>query len=140
MVLSYLSYGYLLFLFTHKYAICAAKNKLIFCIFSATFLHSFCKATADYVLKDYKNVVRIFIYAPEEYKIRRLMEVYGDSREEAKHNIYRSDKARGAYYKHISGKEWGNKENYELIIDSSCGIEKTANTILEYVSNNAGNL
>ena len=32
------------------------------------------------------------------------------------------------------------KENYELIIDSSCGIEKTANTILEYVSNNAGNL
>lgn len=96
--------------------------------------------SADYVLKDYKNVVRIFIYAPEEYKIRRLMEVYGDSREEAKHNIYRSDKARGAYYKHISGKEWGNKENYELIIDSSCGIEKTANTILEYVSNNAGNL
>ena len=89
--------------------------------------------SADYVLKDYENVVRVFVHAPKEYRIRRVMEVYGDSREEAEINIYRSDKARGTYYEHISGREWGNKENYELIINSSCGNEISANTILEYI-------
>lgn len=93
--------------------------------------------SSDWVLKDYENVVRIFIHAPEEYRINRVMEAYGDSREEAEKSILRSDKARGAYYKHISGKVWGDKENYELVIDSSLGIEKTVNTIFEYVSNGA---
>lgn len=48
--------------------------------------------SADWVLKDYENMVRIFIHAPEEYRISRGMEVYGDSREEAKKNILRSDR------------------------------------------------
>ena len=65
---------------------------------------------ADYVLKDRDNLVRIFIHAPEEYRIGRVMEVYGDSREEAEDNIRRSDKARAAYYHHISGNRWGMRE------------------------------
>lgn len=91
--------------------------------------------SADYVLKNYDNVFRIFIHAPKEYRINRVMEVYGDSRKEAERNIRRSDKARGAYYRYISARQWGAKENYELIIDSSCGVERAADIILEYVSN-----
>lgn len=91
--------------------------------------------SADYVLKDFDNVFRIFIYAPKEYRIKRVMEVYGDSRKEAEKNIHRSDKARGTYYKHISGKTWGEKGNYELVIDSSCGIEKTVDSIIEQLGN-----
>lgn len=94
--------------------------------------------SADYVLKDYGNIFRIFIHASKEYRINRVMEVYGDSRKEAKRNVRRSDKARGAYYRHISGKQWGVKDNYELVIDSSCGIEKAVDTILEYLSNIEG--
>lgn len=51
---------------------------------------------ADHVLKGRNNVVRIFVHAPEEYRIGRVMEIYGDSFEEAKENIRRSDKARAA--------------------------------------------
>lgn len=86
---------------------------------------------ADFVLKDNEKVVRIFIQAPKEYRIGRVMEVYGDTREEAEKNIARSDKARAMYYKNISGLEWGNESNYELVIDSSCGTEKSAEEILE---------
>ena len=88
---------------------------------------------ADYVLKDLPNVVRIFIYASEEYKIKRVMEVDGDSYEEARHNIYRSDKAREAYYKNISGNEWGDRRQYNLMIDSSCGIEQSVECIVQYI-------
>lgn len=90
---------------------------------------------ADYVLRNYKDVVSIFIYAPEDYRIQRVMDVYGDSREEAGKNIRRSDEARAAYYRNISGKAWGDKENYSLLIDSSIGIERCAKTIYEYILN-----
>lgn len=48
--------------------------------------------------------MRVFIHAPEEYWIGRVMKVYGDTLSAAKRNIYRSDKARASYYRHISGK------------------------------------
>lgn len=87
---------------------------------------------ADYVLRDHKNVVRVFIYAPEDYRVKRVMEVYGDSIGEAKRNIHRSDEARAAYYKNISGKFWGERQNYDVLIDSSIGIENCAKTICDY--------
>lgn len=88
---------------------------------------------ADYVLQDYKNVVRVFISAPDEYRIKRVMEVYGDSEEKAQKFIKKSDTARASYYKNISGQEWGDSKNYNLCIDSSIGIDKTAEIIIAYL-------
>ncbi len=89
--------------------------------------------SADYVLRGYPNVVRIFIYAPESYREKKVMEMYGDSPEAAKKSIARSDAARGAYYKSVSGQEWGTPHGYELCIDSSVGEEKTADMICSYI-------
>ncbi len=91
---------------------------------------------ADFVLSDRKDVVRVFIHAPLEYRIGRVMEVYGDTRGEAERNIARADTARASYYKNISGLSWGSEENYELILDSSAGVEQTAETICEYIRKN----
>ena len=89
---------------------------------------------ADYVLRNYENVVRIFIYANEEYKISQVMKIYGDEYKQAKDNVRHSDESRAAYYKNISQNTWGARENYELLIDSSLGVDPTAETICEYVS------
>lgn len=88
---------------------------------------------ADYVLKDNPNVVRVFIHAPKEYRIGRVMEIYGDTREEAEQNIARSDKARAMYYKNISGLEWGDEKHYELVIDSSFGIKESMEKLLKAI-------
>ena len=90
---------------------------------------------ADYVLREYENVVRIFIYAPEEYKIKRVMELYGDNKDEAKKNVRRSDEARASYYNNISQLTWGDRRNYELMIDSSIGIDESVETICAYLKN-----
>ncbi len=87
---------------------------------------------ADHVLRDHKDIVRIFIYAPEEYRIGRVMEVYNDTREEAERNIRRSDSARAAYYQSISGRDWGNRHNYDLMLDSSAGVKQTADLIVQF--------
>ena len=89
---------------------------------------------ADYILKDYDNVVRIFIHAPQDYRIQRVMDVYGDTPKEARVNIERSDKARASYYEHISGTHWGDARNYELTVDSSDGVEKTTQFIVRYIT------
>ena len=88
---------------------------------------------ADYVLRDYEDVVRIFIYAPEAYKIQRVMEIYGDSADEAKENVRHSDVARASYYQNISEQTWGDRRNYQLMIDSSVGVERSVETICAYL-------
>lgn len=88
---------------------------------------------SDYVLREYPNVVRIFIYASKQFKIQRVMEVYGDDKEAAAKNIHHSDEARAAYYKSISGSTWGDRQNYELLLDSSVGLDACADVICEYV-------
>lgn len=88
---------------------------------------------ADYVLRDHKDVVKIFIHASREYRIGRAMEVYGDTREEAEENIQRSDRARAAYYRHISGKRWGEADNYDLVVNSSQGVQPAVEEILQYL-------
>ena len=88
---------------------------------------------ADYILRDFKDLLRVFIYAPEDYRIGRIMEVYGDTREEAKRNIKRSDEARASYYKKVSGLTWGEKQNYDLVVNSAIGLEESADYICSYV-------
>ncbi len=89
---------------------------------------------ADYVLRDYPDVLRVFIYAPKEYRKRRVMEIYGDNPDQADKNIRRSDEARAAYYKTISGNTWGERRNYELLVDSSVGLDTCANIICDYIA------
>ena len=88
---------------------------------------------ADYVLRDNQYLVKVFIYAPLEYRIKKVMEMYNDTKSKAKKNIEKSDKNRASYYEMISGRTWSNPENYDLCIDSSIGKEKTAEIICDYI-------
>lgn len=89
--------------------------------------------TADYVLRDRENVVKIYIHAPKDYRVKKVMEMYGDTEEEGRRSIERSDAARAAYYKNISGFKWGDVHQYDLCIDSSIGTEASADLICEYI-------
>jgi len=88
---------------------------------------------ADYVLRDNPNLVRIFIYAPIDYRTKSVMEMYGDSKEDGLKNVLRSDKNRASYYHMISNKNFGDVENYDLCIDSSIGVDLTAAIICNYI-------
>jgi cytidylate kinase len=92
---------------------------------------------ADYVLRDYEDVVRIFVHAPKPYRVQKVMEMYGDTEQEGKKSIAHSDAARATYYKNISGLDWGSVRQYELCVDSSVGAETAANAIVEYVKGRA---
>ena len=88
---------------------------------------------ADYVLRDNGNVIKVFVHAPEDYRVKRVMEVYGDTEEQAVKSVRRSDTARAAYYRNVTGLSWGDSKNYDLCVNSSVGVEKSAEIILSYL-------
>lgn len=89
---------------------------------------------ADYVLKDYKNCVNVFIFAPYSERYYYLLEKYGLTEEETKSMIQRVDKARHEYYKHITGKNRGERTGKHLEIDSSFfGVEGTVHILEQLV-------
>lgn len=90
---------------------------------------------ADYILKENKNLIKIFIYAPMDYKIKNIMKNYGDNEKQAKSHILNSNKLRSNYYSVISNKIWGDKNNYDLCIDSKIGNENVVKIICDYVKN-----
>lgn len=89
----------------------------------------------DYILKENKNLIKIFIYAPMDYKIKNIMKNYGDNKKQAKSHILNSNKLRSNYYSVISNKTWGDKNNYDLCIDSKIGNENVVKIICDYVKN-----
>lgn len=80
-------------------------------------------------------MVRIFIYAPEDYRINSVMEMYGDNKIDAKKNIIRSDKNRASYYNMISNLTFKDVNNYDLCIDSSIGVDQTVEVICNFIKN-----
>lgn len=89
----------------------------------------------DYILKENKNLIKIFIYAPMDYKIKNIMKNYGDNKKQAKSHTLNSNKLRSNYYSVISNKTWGDKNNYDLCIDSKIGNENVVKIICDYVKN-----
>ncbi len=92
---------------------------------------------ADYVLRNNKQLLRVFIYAPKSYRVKNIMSMYNDDEKAATKNIDRADKNRAEYYSLISGQKWGSPENYDLCIDASLGKEKVAAIIADLASNKA---
>lgn len=49
---------------------------------------------ANYILRDYPKLLKVFIYAPSDYRIKNVMHVYGDTKDEAEKNIRHSDETK----------------------------------------------
>lgn len=73
---------------------------------------------ADHILKDYKNAIRIFCYAPQEACVKRDMELNGNAEKESIKLIAETNKNRGEYYKYYTGNEWDSATNYDMCINT----------------------
>ena len=90
---------------------------------------------SDYILRENKNLIKVFIYANIDYRIKNIMKNYGDTEKEARSHIQVSDKSRSKYYSAIANRTWGDKNNYDLCIDAKVGNEQVVKIICDYVKN-----
>lgn len=89
---------------------------------------------SDYILKDNPNLVKVFLYAPNEYRINKIKEIYKDNEKDAKKYILTSDKSRKSYYEVITNKSWGDKSNYDLCLNCEIGNYTIIKIICDYVN------
>ena len=78
---------------------------------------------ADYILRDYEGVTRLFIHASMESRMERCRRK-GPEHEhlndkELRQHIQRIDRNRAKYYEFYTGQSWGDKANYDLCINTT---------------------
>ena len=91
--------------------------------------------SADYVLRDFDNVVNIFVHAPIEECVKRIV-ARSDCRNaaEARTLAERTNKLRANFYNFYTEKRWGEARSYDLTFDSSLlSLEAIADLVIEYV-------
>ena len=89
---------------------------------------------ADYVLRDFSNVVNIFITASIGYRIEQIMNKQHLDFDAAQKFIEQKESDRASYYNYYTGKKWGAAESYDLCIDSSIlGFVETGKLIAEFI-------
>lgn len=90
---------------------------------------------ADYVLKDAKNVIKIFVHAPFDQCVETLKGMSSLTEDEIKKKIIAIDTHRAEYYKYYTGREWTNAANYDLCLNSSnLGFEKCVDIVVDYIN------
>lgn len=67
---------------------------------------------ADFILKDNKNTIKIFINNSMENKVKRATEFYHMNKEKAEKEISRINKLRANHYKYYTEKDWKEPSNY----------------------------
>ena len=84
---------------------------------------------ADYILRDEPNVLRVFVHAPLDQRIRRAREEYGAEEENLESYVIRQDKARASYHNYFAAGRWGQSREYDLCVNSRIGIDACVATI-----------
>ena len=84
---------------------------------------------ADYILRDEPNVLKVFVHAPLDQRIRRAREEYGAEEENLENYVIRQDKARAAYHNYFAAGRWGQSREYDLCVNSRIGIDAAVRVI-----------
>ena len=89
---------------------------------------------ADYILRDYPNLVTVFIHAELEERAARVAEYEHVSLEKAKDIIQKADKKRASFYNIQTEKKWGHVSSYMLSIDSGAlGYDGTVEYLCRFI-------
>lgn len=89
---------------------------------------------ADYILRDRRDLVSVFILGDMDERLKCLERRQGLDVAAARKKIKEVDKDRSSFYKYYSDQVWGDAQNYDLCINSSrLGVEGTVKVIMDYI-------
>ena len=87
---------------------------------------------ADYILKDWDDVLNVFIHGNMPEKIQRIIRLYNVGEKEAVKMMADADKRRMTNYNFYTEQKWGKASNYTLCLNSSqLGYDRCEKIIIE---------
>ena len=90
---------------------------------------------ADYILEKHPDLLRVFLFGELKDRVARkeAMNLEIEESDMTKH-VQNTDKKRSRYYRHYTGKVWGDRDNYDLCINTSViGINETVELLKRLV-------
>lgn len=84
----------------------------------------------NYILEE-KGCFSVFIYAPQDARIKRAVEKYGIKENKAENFMKKTDKRRETFFNVNTGKNWLDKDIYCLCLNSELGDELCAELIVK---------
>jgi len=95
---------------------------------------------ANWLLRDDKNVFRVFVTSDEDYAANKIMIKEGLSEEEARKRIQQVNTGRSNHYFQYTGRHWTDARDYDLVVNTSkVGMERAIQIIVESVSTHSLN-
>lgn len=89
---------------------------------------------ANYVLREQKNCLHVFIHAPLSDRFQRAREEYRIPADEVQACVLKHDKARAAYYNYFTTGQWGKCQDYDITLNSgTLGIDTAASALLDLI-------
>lgn len=94
----------------------------------------------NYILRDNPDAVNVFIHAPLEKRIERIVKDHGISHAKAQRMLEREDKEREGFHTYYADERWNVANGYHLCIDSSVlSDEDAAEMIIDFAKRRCKN-
>ncbi|MBR5321852.1 MAG: cytidylate kinase-like family protein [Clostridia bacterium] len=89
---------------------------------------------ADYILKDFDNVIKVFIWAPHQSCVETVMDMFDMNEKDADKKIKKIDRHRSEFYRYYTCREWDSARNYDLCLNSAdLGFDGCVEAIKAYI-------
>lgn len=89
---------------------------------------------ADFVLQNRSDILPVFIYASEQYRLRRIMSSNGWNSEQASKMMYHVEHQRRDYYKYVTGREQSTRIGRHMLLNAEAlGQDLAVKLILDAV-------
>lgn len=89
---------------------------------------------ADYVLREYEGLVKIFVTGEMDTKVKRIASIEKLRYDDAKDLVEKRNKLRRSYHNRYSKYKWGDSRYYDLLINTSkVGIDNATDVIDTYI-------
>lgn len=87
---------------------------------------------SQHFLRNRQDTLRVFLYAPKEEKVRRLL-ARGKGAKEAEDLVDTVDRERADFIDKYFGVEWPNRSMYHAMINTSIGEQTVVQTIVDFM-------
>jgi cytidylate kinase len=87
---------------------------------------------SQHFLRNRQDTFRVFVYAPRENKVRRLV-ARGKSEKEAEQLVDTIDQERADFIQKYFGVEWPNRAVYHTMINTAIGDEAVVQMMLDFM-------
>jgi cytidylate kinase len=87
---------------------------------------------ADFILRDRADCLHAFFYADMDFRLDRIANASGRKIDNPEKRLKEMDERRKAYYRHYTGRRWGESGNYHIAMNTGAiGIDRCARIIAE---------